>query len=195
MKDYPVLETNRLILRQFFSEEACIVRELAGSTEVAYGCMNIPHPYGIGLAEIWIACHKSWYAKGSQLVFAVTRKEDGWIIGAIGLTFEQEHARAEIGYWIGPPFWNFGYATEAAEAVITYAFDELLLHRITAQHFVRNVASGRVLEKLGMHQEGLLIDHLLKDGVWEDVIIRAILRSDWRYPTVPKVSRLSGDAV
>ena len=195
MKDYPVLQTGRLILRQFFFEEASIVRELAGSVEVAHGCMHIPHPYGIGLAEIWIACHETWYAEGSQLVFAVTRKEDGWIIGAIGLTFEQEHARAEIGYWIGLPFWNYGYATEAAAAAMTYAFDELLIHRITAQNFVRNVASGRVLEKLGMRQEGLLREHLLKNGVWEDVIIRAILRSDWRNPTASKLSWLSGDVV
>ncbi|WP_319580022.1 GNAT family protein [uncultured Methanospirillum sp.] len=195
MKDYPVLQTGRLILRQFFFEEACIVRELAGSAEVAHGCIHIPHPYGISLAEIWIACHETWYAEGSQLVFAVTRKEDGWIIGAIGLTFEQEHARAEIGYWIGLPFWNCGYVTEAAAAVMTYAFDELLIHRITALHFVRNAASGRVLEKLGMHQEGLLREHLLKDGVWEDVIIRAILRSEWGNSLKQGITLHSGGAV
>jgi len=195
MKDYPVLQTGRLILRQFFFEEACIVRELAGSAEVANGCIHIPHPYGIGLAEIWIACHTTWYAEGSQLVFAVTRKEDGWIIGAVGLTFEHDHNRAEIGYWIGLPFWNYGYATEAAAAAMTYAFDELLLHRIIALHFVRNLASGRVLEKLGMHQEGLLKEHLLKNGVWEDVIIRAILRSEWENSSEPGITGYSGGAV
>ncbi|WP_245926536.1 GNAT family N-acetyltransferase [Methanospirillum lacunae] len=178
--NYPILKTTRLVLRKFLYEEACIVKELAGSEEVAHGCINIPHPYMPGLAEIWIASHEIWYSEGSQVVFAVTRKEDGWIIGAVGLTLEPEHARAELGYWIGFPFWNHGYATEAAEAVITYAFDELLLHRITASHFVRNLASGRVLEKLGMKKEGLLREHLLKDGIREDVIIRGILRSDGR---------------
>ncbi len=192
MKEYPVLETDRLILRQFLFKEACIVRELAGSAEVAHGCIHIPHPYGIGLAEMWIACHEIWYVEGSQLVFAIIRKEDGWIIGAVGLTFEQEHYRAEIGYWVGRQFWNCGYATEAAATAITYAFEELLIHRITASHFVRNVASGRVLEKLGMQREGLFKEHLLKDGVWEDVIIRAILRSEWKIPSELSVTWHSG---
>lgn len=195
MKDeYPVLETDRLVLRQFFPEEACIVRELAGSAEVAYGCMNIPHPYGIGLAEMWISCHETWYNDGSQLVFAITRKVDGWLIGAVALTFDKEHARADLGYWIGLPFWNCGYATEAAGAAIAYAFDELLVYRITASHFVRNLASGRVLEKLGMHKEGLLREHLLKDGIREDVIIRGILRNEWIIPSKPNITKNTGES-
>lgn len=178
--DYPILETSRLVLRKFLFEEACIVRDLAGSKEVSHGCINIPHPYGLGLAEVWIASHEIWYSEGSQLVFAITRIDDGWIIGAIGLMLEPEHGRADLGYWIGFPFWNQGYATEAARAVLTYAFEELLLHRITASHFVRNLASGRVLEKLGMKKEGLLREHLLKDGIREDVIIRGLLKSEMR---------------
>jgi len=179
-EEYPILETERLVLRHFYPEEACIVRDLAGASDVSYGCINIPHPYGIGMAEVWIASHRIRYTEGSQLIFAVVRKTDGWIIGTVGLIFEQDHARADIGYWIGVPFWNQGYATEAATATMSYAFENLLLYRITASHFVRNLASGRVLEKLGMLKEGLLRQHLLKDGIYEDVIIRGILRDEWR---------------
>jgi [ribosomal protein S5]-alanine N-acetyltransferase len=179
-EEYPTLETERLILRQFYTEEACIVRDLAGAAGVSHGCINIPYPYGIGMAEVWIASHWIWYTEGSQLIFAVVRKTDGWIIGTVGLTFEQDHARADIGYWIGVPFWNQGYATEAVKATISYAFEDLLLHRITASHFVRNLTSGRVLEKLGMHQEGLFRQHLLKNGTYEDVIVRGILKDEWK---------------
>lgn len=194
MKDnYPILKTNRLILRKFHFEEACIVRELAGSKEVSDGCIHIPHPYGLGLAEVWIASHEIWYSEGSQLVFAITRIDDGWIIGAVGLMVEPEHTRADIGYWIGFPFWNQGYATEAVGAVITYAFDELLLHRITASHFVRNLASGKVLEKLGMKKEGLLKEHLLKNGIREDVIIRGLLKREWRSFSEEKGTNDSGE--
>ncbi len=181
--DYPILQTDRLVLRKFNREEAMIVRELAGNPEVAHGCINIPHPYGIGIAEIWIACHETWYAEGSQLIFAITRKTDQWIIGTVGLTIDSEHVRADIGYWIGVPFWNYGYATEAARAVISYGFGTMGLHKITASHFLRNHASGRVLEKLDMHKEGLLRNHLQKGGVFEDVVVRGILIKEWKSQT------------
>ncbi|MDD1728965.1 MAG: GNAT family N-acetyltransferase [Methanospirillum sp.] len=178
--DYPILQTDRLVLRKFHREEAMIVRELAGNPDVAHGCIHIPHPYGIGIAEMWIACHETWYAEGSQLIFAITRKTDQWIIGTVSLTIDSEHALADIGYWIGAPFWYYGYATEAARAVIAYGFGSMGLHKIIASHFLRNRASGRVLEKLGMHQEGLLRSHLLKGGVFEDVAVRGILVKEWK---------------
>lgn len=179
MADYPILFTDRLVLRQFLLHEAPIVKDLAGAPEIARGTLNIPHPYGLGLAELWIACHETWFSEGTQVVFAITRKTDGWIIGAVGLTLDQEHNRAEIGYWIGVPFWSQGYATEASRSVIAYAFEDQMVHRITGSHFMRNQASGRVLEKIGLHREGLLREHLLKDGIYEDVIIYGILNHEW----------------
>lgn len=193
MKEFPILQTERLVLRQFFPEEAVLVRELAGSPDIAYGCMSIPHPYGIGMAELWIACHETWFSDGSQLVLAVTRKSDKWLIGAVSLTFEWDHARAEIGYWIGVPYWSCGYATEAVKVVIAYAFENLMIHRITASYFTRNQASGKVLEKLGMHQEGVLRKHLLKEGIYEDVIICGILRDEWISESVDITIQLGGE--
>lgn len=180
MNEYPTLITDRLALRQFYPEEAMVVRSLAGAYEIAHGCQNIPHPYGIGMAEGWIACHQNWFFEGSQLVFAVTRREDGWLVGTVELMIEQDHNRAEIGYWIGLPYWGCGYATEATDAVIEYAFNCMQIIRITASYFKRNPRSGRVLEKLGMCTEGLLRKHLLKEGIYEDVIVCGILNEEWR---------------
>ncbi|MFH0967121.1 MAG: GNAT family protein [Methanobacteriota archaeon] len=180
MKDYPTLNSDRLILRQFHPEEAMVVKNLAGDYKIAHGCLTVPHPYGIGLAESWIACHEEWYSSGIQLVLAIIRKEDGWLIGAVGLMLDQDHNRAEIGYWIGVPFWGCGYATEAAEAAVAYTFEEMLMNRVTATIFMRNPASGRVLEKIGMRQEGILKKHLLKEGTYEDVLVFGILHEEWR---------------
>jgi RimJ/RimL family protein N-acetyltransferase len=84
-----------------------------------------------------------------------------------------------MGFWVGVEHWRQGYATEAAEALLRYGFDTLGLNRIYAHHMVRNPASGRVLEKAGMKREGLLRQRVRKWGVFEDVVLLAILREDW----------------
>ena len=97
----------------------------------------------------------------------------------IGLSdIEQQHSRAEMGYWIAIKFWNRGFATEAARAVLDYSFSDLDLQRIFAHHFKRNPASGKVLEKIGMQKEGVLRSHIKKWGKFEDLVVYGILRSD-----------------
>lgn len=192
MNDYPTLYSSRLILRRFFPEEAMVVRNLAGDHKIAHGCLTVPHPYGIGIAETWIACHEEWFSLGIQLVLAITRKKDGVLIGAIGLMFDQDHNRAEIGYWIGVPFWGNGYATEAGVAGVAYAFDTMQMNRVTASIFMRNPASGRVLEKIGMHREGVLRRHLLKEGTYEDMLVYGMLQEEWRAGAGERTHEISG---
>ena len=88
-----------------------------------------------------------------------------------------------MGFWIGVQSWGKGYATEAAGRVIRYAFEELRLNRVYAHHMLRNPASGRVLEKVGMKREGLLRQRVRKWGVFEDVVLLALLRQDWAMTT------------
>jgi [ribosomal protein S5]-alanine N-acetyltransferase len=83
-----------------------------------------------------------------------------------------------IGAWVGKPNWRHGFATEAAVAVLRYGFKVLGLHRIYARHFKRNPASGRVLQKLGMTYEGCRRQHVMKWGVFEDMELYGILRTD-----------------
>ena len=173
----PSLQTRRLLLRPFALGDAPIVQRLAGDRDVASTTLTIPHPYEDGMAEAWIETHLSnWEAK-KVLTLAVTTDEDG-LVGAIGLHLKMEHRRAEVGYWIGVPFWNRGYATEAAGAVTNFGFDELDLNRIEAHHFTHNPASGRVMEKLGMKLEGVRRQHVLKGDKLEDLTLYALLRSD-----------------
>jgi RimJ/RimL family protein N-acetyltransferase len=110
--------------------------------------------------------------------FAITLRESGELVGAIGIDVEERHARAELGYWIGVPYWGRGYATEAATAVVAHAFDDLGLNRVYAYHFTTNPASGRVLQKIGMRHEGTRRAHTRKGDAYLDSDAYAILRED-----------------
>ena len=90
-----------------------------------------------------------------------------------------------MGYWIGLPYWNNGYCTEAARAVVDFAFTDLGLHRIFAHHLVRNPASGRVMQKIGMRFEGIHRDAIKKWDKYEDIAAYAILADEWRSRAQP----------
>lgn len=178
----PSLVTTRLILRPFSPADAPHVRRLAGDRALAETTATIPHPYPQGAAEAWIASHPGRYAVGEAVVFAITRGEDGLLLGAIGLEIEPEMQRAELGYWIGTPYWNQGYATEAARAVVQYAFRDRGLRRVFARHFGPNVGSGRVMQKAGLRYEGTLRQHTIKWGVVHDLVLYGALRDEWPAP-------------
>lgn len=175
------LETERLVLRPLEREDAPAVARLAGRREIADTTISIPHPYSEAQAVEWIEAHGASRSGGRELVFGVRLKASGELVGGIGLRdLDREHAQAEMGFWIGVEHWGHGYATEAARALMRFAFVELNLNRICAHHMVRNPASGRVLAKLGMVPEGLLRQRVRKWGVFEDVVLLAILQADWR---------------
>jgi len=172
------LRTERLVLRPFVLTDATTVQRLAGAREIADTTLTIPHPYLAGMAEAWIATHRDAWQQQERGTFAITTENDG-VIGAIGLHFRPVHRRAELGYWIGRPFWNHGFATEAARAVIRFGFEALELNRIHASHLTRNPASGRVLLKAGMQFEGTLRQHVIRWNRSEDLAEYAILRDSF----------------
>ncbi len=174
----PILTTDRLTLRPFAPADAPAVERMAGAFEVADTTLTIPHPYPRGAAPLWIATHAPGWEVGELASYAVTM--DGALVGAISLTLTAAHRRAELGYWIGVPFWGRGLATEATHAVIALGFERLDLNRIQAMYLTRNPASGRVMQKSGLALEGVHREYLLKNGRFEDVARYALLRRDWR---------------
>ena len=174
------LGTARLVLRPFTPDDAAAVEPLVSAREVADTTLTIPHPYPAGGAASWIAGHAAAWEAGTRAVYAVVTREDAAIVGAIGLAIAAEHRRAELGYWVGVPHWNRGYATEAARALVDHAFGPLALHRVQAHHFVRNPASGRVMQKLGMRHEGTHRGAVLRWGRFEDLESYAVLATDAR---------------
>lgn len=171
------IATERLLLRSFTAADAPAVQSLASAYEIAESTLLIPHPYPEGAAAEWIAKQGT---SPNHHVFAITLRDSGEVIGAIGMDLTPEHDRGEIGYWIGVPYWNRGYVTEAARAVVGWGFESLGLNRVIAQHFTRNPASGRVMQKIGMKHEGSLRQHDKKWGVYVDVEVYGILHSEWR---------------
>jgi [ribosomal protein S5]-alanine N-acetyltransferase len=179
MPPVPTFETDHLILRRLELTDASLIYEYVAERDIAYNTLLIPYPYPAGGAEQWITTTHGRADTGEGFSFAITRKSDGLFVGAIGIGNDQEHKRAEIGYWLGKPFWGQGYMSEAARRVIQFGFETLSLNRIYASHFTRNPASGRVMEKAGMTYEGTLRQNVLKWGEFVDISVYAILLRDW----------------
>lgn len=179
MNGQPILETERLVLRPFQLDDSEKVEILAGDKLVASTTLNIPHPYPKGGAKEWIATHETSFHEGKGVTYAITHKQTSELIGAISLMNLTPSHQAELGYWIGVPYWNKGYCTEAGREIIQYGFIDRMLNRIHACYLSRNPASGRVMEKLGMRYEGTRRQHILKWGIFEDLELMGLLKTDW----------------
>jgi len=175
----PMLDTDRLRLRPFALDDAPVVQQLAGAWEVADPTLYIPHPYPEGAAEEWIGTHARDAAAGDAFTWALERRDDAALLGAISLGVGAYHHRGELGYWLGVPFWNRGYTTEAARAVLAFGFGPLGLRRVQAGIFPRNTASMRVMEKAGMRREGLLRDYYRKGDGFEGAMMYAVVRPEF----------------
>jgi RimJ/RimL family protein N-acetyltransferase len=173
--DRPTFETLRLRLRPYAEADIEQLVPLIGAREVAAMTLRIPHPYTEEDARNFFASS----ACEDEVRLAITLRADGRLIGGIGLRIERQHLHAELGYWIGVPYWGNGYATEAARAMIRYGFEELKLHRIFASHFKNNPASRRILEKIGMHHEGCQREHVRKWDRFVDSELYGLLRQEW----------------
>lgn len=178
MNAFPILKTERLLLRDFGLTDAKEVQRLAGVREVAKGTF-IPHPYEDGIAESWIESQKKEFEEGSLVNFAIVLAVAETLIGSIGLILSQQHKWGELGYWIGVPYWNQGFCTEAVLAVMDYGFKDLNLNRIWAPHFKSNPASGRVLQKSGLQYEGRQREHYKRFGRYEDAELYGLLKREY----------------
>jgi len=161
------LRTARLLLRSLEREDIPTLVRLAGARAIAATTANIPHPYAEDDALIFLSQAEDDFRAGHSAIFAVTIPPDTELCGAVGLTIAPVPKRAELGYWIGVPYWGRGVATEAARAVMAFGFETLRLNRIYAHCFTGNIASQRVLEKMGMRHEGQSRRHIQK---WDRLI-------------------------
>ncbi|WP_291176985.1 GNAT family N-acetyltransferase [Hyphomicrobium sp.] len=140
------IKTRRLVLRELTDSDAPELARLAGDWEVARMTARIPFPYSEALAREWLAT----LAPG-EFVRAVTFQ--GTLVGAVGYV-PNDDGSAEIGYWIGRPWWGRGFASEAATALVRHCFTKAGFKRLTCCHFEDNPASQRVIEKLGFRLSG-----------------------------------------
>jgi len=140
------LRSPRLTYRPITAADAARIATLAGEWDIARMTSRIPHPYSLVDADLWIASiGTDEFVRGVEL--------DGQLIGAVGY-IEGKDRQAEIGYWIGKPFWRRGFATEAAQTLVAHCFGPADFSRLTCGHFVDNPASARVIAKLGFRRIG-----------------------------------------
>ncbi len=117
----------------------------------------------------------------SKFQLAIILKANGQLIGNCGIRMKALHAwEADIGYELDHRFWGRGYATEAAQALLTFGFNDLRLHRIWAKCIAENTASAHVLQKIGMQQEGHFREDERMKNRWWDTLHYAILEHEWQ---------------
>jgi len=146
------LESERLLLREPELSDASTIAALMNDWDVVKNLASAPFPYLEEHARDFIGRQEDGRAKGTDFVFAITRKSDSALVGKCGLHLKE--TGFEMGYWLGRPYWGQGYVTEAAAQVLAFGFRNLRAESIWAGWFHDNPASGRVLEKLGFRPNG-----------------------------------------
>lgn len=175
------LETDRLLLRPLRLEDAsAMYANWASDDEVARFVTWDTHETVEETQEL-MAFWEKQYDRSDFYLWGMVLKETGQLIGTFAFTdLSDRHQIAELGYAIGKAWWNKGYNTEAGQAILAFGFDQLGLNRIQAVHDVRNPASGRVMEKLGMTLEGTIRQARLVKGQFVSINLYGILAQDWK---------------
>jgi len=143
------IKTDRLILRPIGDRDAHNISTLAGDIDIARMTSTIPYPYPVISADFFIMTNRENRRRGLCYNYAVTLRDNDQLMGVVGVFRRGEDTALELGYWIGKPYWNQGYTTEACSAVLREAQQSLGVTRIIAGVFVDNPASLKVLRKLG----------------------------------------------
>ncbi|CAM3174780.1 N-acetyltransferase domain-containing protein [Sphingomonas antarctica] len=152
--------TDRLLLRPGWVEDAPQLHAAIADEAVAYKLARLPWPYSLADAAAYLGRERG---QGEADCLILLRTPGApTLIGGVGIA--RRDGAPELGYWIAPHYWNQGYATEAATAVVAMARDSLKLDRLTSGHFEDNPASGRVLAKLGFAVTGVEPRHCLARG-------------------------------
>jgi len=147
-----MIQTEHLVLRPLTPDDAPRIAELAGDWDVARMTGRVPWPYPPEAAFQWIEMSGDDFIRGITL--------DDVLIGCAGYVSRNPET-AELGYWIGKPYWGRGLTSEAVAALIDRIFADPARTKIVARHFADNPASGRVLEKLRFRLTGM-------DKVWSE---------------------------
>ena len=177
--EFETLNSPRLILRKLKLSDAPDFYRFASDPEVCrYMLWNLHRSIDDSIQSIQTAIDR--YSTGKYYRWAIALESTDQVIGIIQLLgFEEASQSCSFAYMLGKPYWNQGYATEALQLVLRFAFENMQLQSVKADHFCMNPASGRVMEKAGMRQCGILSGKYEKDGVSYDAAQYMITRDDW----------------
>ena len=173
-----LLHSDLALMRPIETGDIPSIQRLAAAKEIANNTY-VPHPYPPGAAEEFVQKAQEQWRQDEAFVFAIIERAGESFAGCMGIHPLPAHYRAEVGYWIGLPYWGRGLATASLRLIIQFGFEELKLNRIAAGHFPHNPASGRVMQKAKMRYEGRLRGALFHHDEYRDELRYAILRSDY----------------
>lgn len=180
LANFTPLETERLLIRPLTLADAQDIYQISSDDAVSRYVLWDTHR-SIADSRAFIKQTLRQYRMGEPSSWAIQSKETGRVIGTIGfVSISREHACAEVGYSLGRPHWNRGYATEALRSLISYGMETMHLNRIEALYDLNNPASGRVMQKAGMLREGILRQKVYNKGHYVDVCICSILSREYR---------------
>jgi len=179
--EQPVITTPRLVLRDFREDDWAAVHEYAADLDVVRYMPWGPNSEKDTMAFIERALAARAETPRTKFEFAVTLAETTRLIGGCGIRVASRTDRsADMGYCLRKDAWGRGYATEAAAAVVAFGFDVLNSHRVFATCDTENLASARVLEKVGMRREAHFRGDTRLRGRWRDSYLYAVLEQEWR---------------
>jgi RimJ/RimL family protein N-acetyltransferase len=173
--------TERLVLRAFRESDLDDVHALQSDPEVVrYLYWEVRSREE---SRDWLRVRMAEYrleSEGDAVAYAVERRSDGRVIGSVNAWWRSaEHRQGEIGFAFARDAQGRGYASEATTALLDVVFERLDLHRVYASTDARNDASAALLRRLGLRQEAHLHEHELFKGEWGDLLVFAVLRSEW----------------
>lgn len=176
---FPILETNRLILRQVTKDDATsLLKYLSDKDVMKYVGLEPFKSVDDALDEI--AWYASIYEKRTGIRWGITLKDQEEVIGSCGfLNMSSQHYRSEIGIELSKEHWGTGVAIEAFEAVIKYGFDQLNLQRIEALIEPPNIPSQKLAERHGFIREGLLRSYEFTCGKFDDLYMYSLLKQEF----------------
>jgi len=177
--EFEPIATERLVLRKLETRDRARLVQLANNWRVVKNLGTMPYPYTEAMADEWIGKQATFWTSGKSRPLAITL--DGELIGGIGVGTKPDRGDEEweLGYWLGEPYWNRGYASEAAIAVRDDAFETVGLQQILAGHYADNHASGRVLTKLGFRYYAEAQRHSLARGTNVRCLEMVLPRTRW----------------
>ena len=145
--DCPILLSPRLVMRAPHEDDIDALAHLANNANIATMVARMPHPYTVADAADFV--RRTRAGAIGKCVYAITKADNGAFLGCCGIEPHEDGRTVELGYWLGEPYWNQGYVTEAAHALIDMVFRTRDVEQIDARCRVMNIPSRRVIQKCG----------------------------------------------
>ncbi|ULO08547.1 GNAT family N-acetyltransferase [Paenibacillus sp. 19GGS1-52] len=180
MSHFPILETERFVLRQLTRDDSIAIFQYFSLDEVTK-FYDLESFTNIEQAEELIQKWNQRFERNQAIRWGITLKSENRVIGTCGFHgWMKNHSKAEIGYELTPQYWRQGFMTEVLEKIIEYGFNDLGLNRIEAFVEPENRGSRKVLKKIGFSEEGTLNEYFYWGNRFVDTVIYALLKKEYK---------------